>query len=94
MASSASSCMVDDFFESPTCWCGLKASLKTSKTNKNPGRRFFACSKYNTVKHSFFGHIFVLLFNVSYSYLVQIYLLHCRETQSANSSYRQIYFNW
>ncbi|XP_042978846.1 uncharacterized protein LOC122309427 [Carya illinoinensis] len=46
MASSASSCVVDDDFESPTCWCGLKAPLKTSQTNKNPGRKYYACPKY------------------------------------------------
>ncbi|KAG6679068.1 hypothetical protein I3842_14G112700 [Carya illinoinensis] len=46
MASSASSCVDDDFLESPTCWCGLKAPLKTSQTNKNLGRKFYACPKY------------------------------------------------
>ncbi|KAG6683041.1 hypothetical protein I3842_13G172600 [Carya illinoinensis] len=34
--------------ESPTCWCGLKTTLKTSHTSKNLGRRFFACPKYDT----------------------------------------------
>ncbi|KAF5472382.1 hypothetical protein F2P56_009104 [Juglans regia] len=49
MASSQSSDLVnDDIIESPTCWCGLKTPIKTSYTKKNPGRRFFACPKYNT----------------------------------------------
>ncbi|XP_041013231.1 uncharacterized protein LOC121256484 [Juglans microcarpa x Juglans regia] len=49
MASSQSSSLDNDFvMESPTCWCGLKTPLKTSYTKKNPGRRFFACPKYNT----------------------------------------------
>ncbi|KAF5480172.1 hypothetical protein F2P56_000938 [Juglans regia] len=49
MASSQSSASFNDnVIESPTCWCGLKTPLKTSYTKKNPGRRFFACPKYNT----------------------------------------------
>ncbi|KAF5462587.1 hypothetical protein F2P56_018578 [Juglans regia] len=49
MASSQSSCVVDELqIEAPTCWCGLKAPLKTSHTKKNPGRKFYACPKYNT----------------------------------------------
>ncbi|KAG6705952.1 hypothetical protein I3842_07G203200 [Carya illinoinensis] len=46
MASSASSCIDNDFLESPICWCGLKAPLKTSQTNKNLERKFYACPKY------------------------------------------------
>ncbi|KAG6708655.1 hypothetical protein I3842_06G092300 [Carya illinoinensis] len=48
MASSQSSCLSnDDWVESPTCWCGLKTSVKTSHTKSNPGRRFYACPKYD-----------------------------------------------
>ncbi|KAG6683096.1 hypothetical protein I3842_13G175400 [Carya illinoinensis] len=48
--------------ESPTCWCSLKAPLKTSRTNKNPGRKFYACPKYNMgeAKCQFFIWVFIL----------------------------------
>ncbi|KAF5481923.1 hypothetical protein F2P56_002534 [Juglans regia] len=66
MASSQSSSLVNDFvMEAPTCWCGLKTPLKMSYIKKNPGRRFFACPKYNTgdVRCDFFvwADIFQLL---------------------------------
>ncbi|KAG6678958.1 hypothetical protein I3842_14G107500 [Carya illinoinensis] len=49
MASSQSSSSFGDFvMESPTCWCGLKTQLKTSRTKSNPFRKFFACPKYDT----------------------------------------------
>ncbi|KAG8373237.1 hypothetical protein BUALT_Bualt11G0002800 [Buddleja alternifolia] len=27
-----------------TCYCGLRAQIRTSWTNENPGRRFHACA--------------------------------------------------
>ncbi|KAG6687272.1 hypothetical protein I3842_11G062900 [Carya illinoinensis] len=56
-SSQSSSCVVDALqMESPTCWCGLKAPLKASHTSKHPGRKFYACSKYNMgeAKYQFF----------------------------------------
>ncbi|CAL1407992.1 unnamed protein product [Linum trigynum] len=32
--------------EGPFCHCGDPASLKTSWTDANPGRRFFGCGKF------------------------------------------------
>ncbi|XP_042988595.1 uncharacterized protein LOC122316123 [Carya illinoinensis] len=47
----SSSSVVDEFvLETPSCWCGLKAPLKTSHTTKNPGRKFFACPNYKTLE--------------------------------------------
>ncbi|KAB1212858.1 hypothetical protein CJ030_MR5G010158 [Morella rubra] len=30
------------------CFCGLKVGMRMSKTEGNPGRRFFGCSRYST----------------------------------------------
>ncbi|KAG6664229.1 uncharacterized protein At4g04775-like [Carya illinoinensis] len=50
MASSqSSSCVLNDLeLDSPSCWCGLKAPLKISRTHKNPNRKFYACPNFQT----------------------------------------------
>ncbi|KAG6478655.1 hypothetical protein ZIOFF_062099 [Zingiber officinale] len=36
------------------CYCGLRATLQTSWTESNPGRRFFSCPKYRQRGCDFF----------------------------------------
>ncbi|KAB1215754.1 hypothetical protein CJ030_MR4G020416 [Morella rubra] len=31
------------------CYCGIEAKMRTSWTEKNPGRRFFGCLRYGLV---------------------------------------------
>ncbi|KAB1224252.1 hypothetical protein CJ030_MR2G019253 [Morella rubra] len=33
--------------DSRLCFCGLKAWMRTSKTERNPGRRFFGCPRFS-----------------------------------------------
>jgi len=33
------------------CYCGMKTYLRTSWTDKNPGRRFFGCAQYGKGQH-------------------------------------------
>ncbi|KAB1206117.1 hypothetical protein CJ030_MR7G011670 [Morella rubra] len=33
--------------DSRLCFCGLKVGMRTSRTEGNPGRRFFGCSQYS-----------------------------------------------
>jgi hypothetical protein len=33
------------------CYCGMKAYLRTSWTDKNPGRQFFGCTQYGKGQH-------------------------------------------
>ncbi|KAB1219829.1 hypothetical protein CJ030_MR3G009471 [Morella rubra] len=34
-------------YDAKVCSCGLKAPLKASWTNLNPGRRFYGCAKFD-----------------------------------------------
>lgn len=34
--------------EATQCYCGVRAKVRTSWTDNNPGRRFFGCAKYNS----------------------------------------------
>ncbi|KAG2721937.1 hypothetical protein I3760_02G104700 [Carya illinoinensis] len=46
-SASSSELTIHSLRKNPMCTCGSPASLRTSKTPRNPGRAFFGCSKYN-----------------------------------------------
>ncbi|CAN1170115.1 hypothetical protein LINPERPRIM_LOCUS199 [Linum perenne] len=48
--------------EEVLCRCGLRASRRISRTEKNPGRRFFGCRAYN---HRYCSHVWYLLGYIS-----------------------------
>ncbi|XP_020090336.1 uncharacterized protein LOC109711608 [Ananas comosus] len=54
-SSSSSSCTSGQLnVDNPVCFCGLKASQRTSLTFDNPGRRFYGCINYKRNSCDFF----------------------------------------